>query len=228
METPHKAQQASSPLAPTNHTNGINLLEHLHFPKFKHESHPSIINVNKVADEQLTVGQKVADTVAAGMGSWSFIIILGVVLAAWIVINSIQLLAKPFDPYPYILLNLTLSFLAAFSAPFIMISQNRQEQKDRLAAQNDYLTNIKAEEEARHVIEHLDHQDTLTIQIMQHLEKQSQRIDEQEQLILQLLQEVKQQHHLFQEQREILSALQAHPGPLPDDSEQSTTQESEN
>lgn len=146
-------------------------LHHLRFPTFKHE-HPPIRNVNELADEQLTIGQKVADVVAANMGSWRFIIIQSIVLASWIILNTAQLLFKPFDPFPYILLNLTLSFQAAFAAPFIMISQNRQAEKDRLTAQNDYLTDTRGEEEIRHILEHLDHQDTLIIKIIERLESQ--------------------------------------------------------
>ncbi|GAC1349463.1 MAG: hypothetical protein NVSMB27_22840 [Ktedonobacteraceae bacterium] len=148
---------------------------HFKFPTYKH-NHPPVINVNEVADERLTVGQIVADKVALGMGSWWFIIIQSCILAIWIVINTIQLFFKPFDPYPYILLNLTLSFQAAFAAPFIMISQNRQAEKDRLTAQNDYQTDCKGEEEIRVLMEHLDHQDTVMLQIMQRLEAQEERI----------------------------------------------------
>jgi len=142
---------------------------HIQFPTFKHD-HPPIINVNKVADAQMTVGQRVADKVAATMGSWNFIIIQGTLLAAWIVINTIQLFFKAFDPYPYILLNLALSFQAAFAAPFIMISQNRQAEKDRLMADSDYHCNVKGEEEIRNIMEHLDHQDTVILRILQHME----------------------------------------------------------
>jgi uncharacterized membrane protein len=142
---------------------------HIQFPKFKHD-HPPVINVNKVADAQLTVGQRVADKVAATMGSWGFIIIQATLLAAWIVINTIQLFFRAFDPYPYILLNLALSFQAAFAAPFIMISQNRQAAKDRLMAESDYHCNVKGEEEVRHIMEHLDHQDTVILQILQHMD----------------------------------------------------------
>ena len=148
---------------------------HFKFPTYKH-NHPPVINVNEVADERLTVGQIVADKVALGMGSWWFIIIQSCILAIWIVINTIQLFFKPFDPYPYILLNLTLSFQAAFAAPFIMISQNRQAEKDRLTAQNDYQTDCKGEEEIRVLMEHLDHQDTIMLQIMQRLEVQEEKI----------------------------------------------------
>src|SRR5215469_12816781 len=226
MEKSQAVQKAVSAPAPANHTNGKKRLEHFHFPKFRHEAHPPVMNVNEVADGQLTVGQKVADIVAAGMGSWPFIISLSVALAAWIVVNTIQLLLRPFDPYPFILLNLTLSFQAAFAAPFIMISQNRQTEKDRLTAQNDYLTDMKGEEEVRHMMEHLDHQDALTLQIVQRLEVQNERIDQQEKLILQLLQEIKDQHGLLQNQRrEILSALQAHPEEFPAYLDKSLAQE---
>jgi uncharacterized membrane protein len=148
---------------------------HIQFPKFKHD-HPPIINVNKVADEQLTVGQRVADKVAVTMGSWGFIIIQATLLAAWIVINTIQLFFRAFDPYPYILLNLALSFQAAFAAPFIMISQNRQAAKDRLMAESDYHCNIKGEVEVRNIMEHLDHQDTVIFQILQRMDAQHKEV----------------------------------------------------
>ena len=159
------------------HREYKNLLEGIHFkfPTFKHD-HPAIIDVNQVADEQLTVGQKVADKVAATMGSWKFIITQSCILAAWIVLNSIQLFFKPFDAYPFILLNLTLSFEAAFAAPFIMISQNRQAQKDRIMAESDYHCNTKGEEETRHIMEHLDHQDVVIMQIIKRMEAQHEEV----------------------------------------------------
>ena len=95
-------------------------------------------------DAGLTTGQKIADTVAATMGSWRFIIIQSVVLAFWIVLN-VTAYVQQWDPYPFILLNLALSFQAAYAAPFIMMSQNRQQDIDRKAAENDYQINIKAE-----------------------------------------------------------------------------------
>lgn len=153
--------------------------KHWIFPRFNHEKHEPVANVNEAVDQSLTVGQKVADVVAANMGSWRFILIQSIILTVWIILNTVQLLIYPFDPYPYILLNLTLSFQAAFAAPFIMISQNRQAEKDRLMAQNDYLTNLKGEEEIRHIMEHLDHQDTLILQIVQHLQEQHKHIQGQ-------------------------------------------------
>lgn len=96
------------------------------------------------AEPTLTMGQRVADVVAATMGSWNFIIIQTAILALWIVLNVTAFVEK-WDPYPFILLNLALSFQAAYAAPFIMMSQNRQQDIDRQHAENDYKINIKAE-----------------------------------------------------------------------------------
>ncbi len=154
------------------HTDKLLDLKHLRFPTFKHE-HAPLRNVNEVADEKLTVGQKIADAVASTVGSWRFIIIQSIILLLWLVLNSLAWSLK-WDPYPFILLNLALSFQAAYSAPFVMMSQNRQAEKDRLTAQNDYLTDCKGEEEIRHIMEHLDHQDELILQIVKRLEEQHQ------------------------------------------------------
>jgi uncharacterized membrane protein len=170
------------------HTDKLFDLRHLHFPKFKHE-HPPVVNVNKVADEQLRLGQKLADTVANGMGSWAFILTQASLLALWIVVNSIRVFVH-FDPPPFILLNLILSFQASFAAPVIMMSQNRQAEKDRLTAQNDYQTDMKGEEEIRHIMEHLDHQDSLILQIVQHLEKQNERLRAQHEEMLSLVEQL--------------------------------------
>jgi len=93
---------------------------------------------------QLTLGQKIADQVAATMGSWRFIIIQSTILLVWIVLNVTAYFAH-WDPYPFILLNLALSFQAAYAAPFIMMSQNRQQEIDRREAEGDHQINIKAE-----------------------------------------------------------------------------------
>ena len=93
---------------------------------------------------RLTLGQRIADTVAATMGSWTFIIIQSVILLIWIILN-VTAYVQQWDPYPFILLNLALSFQAAYAAPFIMMSQNRQQDIDRKAAEHDYQVNIKAE-----------------------------------------------------------------------------------
>jgi uncharacterized membrane protein len=95
-------------------------------------------------DDELTVGQIVADWVAARMGSWAFIIIQSTILLIWIVLN-VTAYVQRWDPYPFILLNLALSFQAAYAAPFIMMSQNRQQDIDRKEAEEDHRINIKAE-----------------------------------------------------------------------------------
>ncbi|HLH61683.1 MAG TPA: DUF1003 domain-containing protein [Ktedonobacteraceae bacterium] len=150
---------------------------HVKFPTFKH-NHPAIINVNEVAAEQLTAGQKIADTVASTVGSWRFIIIQSCILAVWLALNITGIVYR-WDPYPFILLNLALSFQAAYAAPFVMMSQNRQAEKDRLTAQNDYICDTKGEEEIRHIMEHLDHQDDLILQIVKRLEEQHTEMREQ-------------------------------------------------
>jgi uncharacterized membrane protein len=105
----------------------------------------------------LTLGQRLADRIAALGGSWTFIILFGSVLFFWIIINSAALFTQPFDPYPFFLLNLVLSSLAAIQAPVIMMSQSRQEARDRLQAMRDYQVNLKAELEIRHLHQKIDH-----------------------------------------------------------------------
>ncbi|QIF04375.1 DUF1003 domain-containing protein [Roseimicrobium sp. ORNL1] len=103
-----------------------------------------------------TFGQRMADGIATFGGSWAFILTFGGFLLLWIAVNVLVLAARPFDPYPFILLNLILSCIAAFQAPVIMMSQNRQEARDRLRAENDYKVNLKAELEIRHLHEKMD------------------------------------------------------------------------
>jgi uncharacterized membrane protein len=109
----------------------------------------------RAGEPQLTAGQRVADTVAATMGSWRFIIIQSVILLVWIILN-VTAYVQQWDPYPFILLNLALSFQAAYAAPFIMMSQNRQQDVDRREAANDYRINIKAELEIELLHEKID------------------------------------------------------------------------
>jgi len=114
-------------------------------------------NLNSDSNQKFTLGEKIADKVAEFGGSWKFIIIFFILLTAWIVMNSHFLLTKPFDPFPFILMNLILSCLAAIQAPIIMMSQNRQEAKDRIRGENDYKINLKAEIEIRTLHEKVDH-----------------------------------------------------------------------
>ena len=113
-------------------------------------------NVNIVHGERLTLGERMSDRLADTAGSWGFISFFFLFLVLWIGINSVQFLFKPFDHYPYILLNLMLSCLAAIQAPVIMMSQNRQEAKDRLRSEHDYEVNLKAELEIQGLHEKLD------------------------------------------------------------------------
>src|SRR6185369_13750239 len=116
-------------------------------------------NVTQDFSEQMTLGQKLADKVAAFGGSWTFISLFAVVLVIWILLNSFILIrysSITFDPYPYILLNLFLSMLAAIQAPIILMSQNRQAYKDRMSAEHDYEVNLKAELEIMTLHEKMD------------------------------------------------------------------------
>jgi uncharacterized membrane protein len=114
-------------------------------------------NINIEYDRQLTFGERLADRIAEFGGSWNFLSLFAIVILIWMALNTYALIVKPFDPYPFILLNLVLSCLAAVQAPIIMMSQNRQEDKDRLRAEYDYRVNLKAELEIRHLHEKVDH-----------------------------------------------------------------------
>ena len=121
----------------------------------KHELISS--DIDREFEQDWSFGERLADRIASFGGSWAFLVIFALVLLSWIAMNSLVLFWRPFDPYPYILLNLLLSCLAAIQAPVIMMSQNRQEAKDRLRAQHDYQVNLKAELEIRQIHEKLDH-----------------------------------------------------------------------
>ncbi len=112
-------------------------------------------NINEIEEEQMTLGQRIADKVADTIGSWPFIITQTIILTIWIIINAMAWIYQ-WDPYPFILLNLMLSFQAAYSGPVIMMSQNRQSAKDRLAAEIDHQVNTKAELEINNLIRRLD------------------------------------------------------------------------
>lgn len=106
--------------------------------------------------ETLTRGQRVSDKIARFGGSWAFILIFLAILAVWIIFNVTVLLKDRFDPYPFILMNLILSCVAALQAPVIMMSQNRKEERDRMRAENDYLINMKAELQIRSLHQKMD------------------------------------------------------------------------
>jgi len=130
----------------------------LAFPHpFRHE-HPPVRNVNELVAERLTVGQRAADWLAATMGSWTFILVQSAIFLVWVVLN-VTAYVLHWDPYPFILMNLVMSLQAAYAGPVVMMSQNRQALRDRVAAQLDYDTNDKAELEIRAVLDHLAAQD---------------------------------------------------------------------
>ncbi len=137
-------------------------------------------NLEPEIDETLTFGQKIADKIATFGGSWTFILSFLLFIAIWICINLFLLLTKSFDPYPFILLNLILSCLAAFQAPVIMMSQHRQEARDRQHSEHDYQINLKAELEIQQLNEKMDH-------LLIH---QSQRLMEIQQVQVELMEEI--------------------------------------
>ena len=114
-------------------------------------------NIEDEIEGKLTLGQRLADKIAMFGGSWTFIIVFFSFILVWMSINILMLSKKPFDPYPFILLNLILSCLAAIQAPIIMMSQNRKEQKDRQRGEHDYKINLKAELEIKLLSEKIDH-----------------------------------------------------------------------
>jgi uncharacterized membrane protein len=140
-------------------------------------------DISKQFERKLTFGERLSDHIAEFGGSWKFLITFGVVIVVWIGANAVLLATRAFDPYPFILLNLILSCLAAVQAPIIMMSQNRAETRDRLRAENDYKVNLKAELEIRHLHEKIDHL----------LRRQYNRLFEIQQIQIELLEEISRQ-----------------------------------
>ena len=140
-------------------------------------------DISRQFERKLTFGERLSDHIAEFGGSWKFLISFGAVLVIWIAINGVIVATHAFDPYPFILLNLILSCLAAVQAPIIMMSQNRAEARDRLRAENDYKVNLKAELEIRHLHEKIDHL----------LRRQYNRLFEIQQIQVELLEEISRQ-----------------------------------
>lgn len=137
-------------------------------------------NIEESLGEARSFGDRIADKVAEFGGSWAFIISFSAVLAVWMMFNILAATVWRFDPYPFILLNLLLSSVAAFQAPIIMMSQRRQEQKDRARSENDYRVNLKAELEIRNLHEKIDHL----------LMRQWERLTEIQQIQLELMEDI--------------------------------------
>jgi uncharacterized membrane protein len=145
--------------------------------RYRHD-HPPVRNAVVEVETRRSLGQRVADRVASVVGSWPFIIVQSILLAVWMAVNvwlMVMAATRPdflhaWDPYPFILLNLVLSFQAAYTGPVVMMSQNRQNEKDRAMAQGDYEVNQKAEEEIEVIMKHLAHQDRLILDATRRIE----------------------------------------------------------
>jgi uncharacterized membrane protein len=157
-------------------TNAHPVVEKWERQRIRHmHRHKPVVNINKVDADKLTTGQRIADRLATVMGSWAFIIVQSIILTFWICLNVVAYI-NHWDPYPFILLNLALSFQAAYAAPIIMMSQNRQAAKDRLMAEQDYEINLKAEDELKSIMNHLEQQDEVMLDILRRMEGQHQVI----------------------------------------------------
>ncbi len=151
-------------------------------PAAKYRMQPHLVkNVYREFQEQQTFGQRVADSVAKIVGSWPFIIGQSIIISIWMGVNAFLVYMKvmdpgyfaAWDPYPFILLNLVLSFQAAYTGPVVMMSQNRQAEKDRLMAEQDYQINKKSAEEIEVIMAHLVYQDEFMNKLMARLEERS-------------------------------------------------------
>jgi uncharacterized membrane protein len=134
------------------------------FPQpFKHQ-HPPVQNTNELFEKRRDISVRASDRFAAIVGSWKFIIVQTLILIIWVIIN-VSAWVYHWDPYPFILMNLLLSLQAAYATPIIMMSQNRLADRDRIEAHNDYLLNVKSEEEVRVILEHLEAQNRALAEI---------------------------------------------------------------
>lgn len=142
---------------------------HIFPPPYRHE-HGPVKNANDVVKEQLTFGQKASDWIADKVGSWQFIIGQSALLTVWAILN-VTAWIQHWDPYPFILMNLVLSLQAAYTAPMIMMSQNRKADRDRIEAHIDYEINLRAELEIKAILERLDAQNIVMAELHQILEE---------------------------------------------------------
>jgi uncharacterized membrane protein len=133
-------------------------MDTLHFPVPYEHRHPPVKDVNQILQQPKSFSQRAADRVAVIVGSWRFLIIQSLLLAVWFLFNSMSGFIH-WDPYPFIFMNLVLSLQAAYTASVVMISENRQTERDRLQARSDFEINQKAEEEVRAILDHLACQD---------------------------------------------------------------------
>ncbi|MDA8413088.1 MAG: DUF1003 domain-containing protein [Desulfobacteraceae bacterium] len=139
-------------------------MPHPPFPPPYHHKHAPIKNANEVVEEQITLGQRAADWIATKVGSWEFIIGQSTILTIWAILN-VTAWVRHWDPYPFILMNLVLSLQAAYTAPMIMMSQNRKADRDRIEAHIDYEVNLKAETEIEAILKNLDAQNIVIAEL---------------------------------------------------------------
>jgi uncharacterized membrane protein len=132
----------------------VNFVSSLRFPEPYQHRHPPVCNINELLQEKPTLSQKAADLIAGTIGSWRFLIIQSLLLAGWFILNLVAWIT-PWDPYPFIFMNLVLSLQSAYTASIVMISENRQAERDRLEAHHNYELNLKEEEELRAILDHL-------------------------------------------------------------------------
>lgn len=150
--------------------------------RYSHQGHV-VKNVNNEFRSTFTKGQQVADWIAKVIGSWPFIIYQSIIIVMWLAMNIYLVVMatknptyfQAWDPYPFILLNLVMSFQAAYTGPVVMMSQNRQAEKDRLAAEQDFQVNKKAEEEIKVLMEHLVYQDAIMAELVAKIEASCQK-----------------------------------------------------
>jgi len=145
-------------------------MAHLPFPPPYRHKHGPVKNANEVVKEQITFGQRAADWIAEKVGSWEFIIGQSTLLTIWAILN-VTAWAKHWDPYPFILMNLVLSLQAAYTAPMIMMSQNRKADRDRIEAHIDYEINLTAETEIKVILENLEAQNVVIAELHNMLEE---------------------------------------------------------
>jgi uncharacterized membrane protein len=160
-------------LSVKNTKNGINqgivIMARFQFPKRLYTKLPPIPNTNELIEQQTTRGDRASDWVASHIGSWSFIVGQTILLIIWAILNTTAYV-QHWDPYPFILMNLVMSLQAAFTAPIIMMSQNRQADKDRIEAQLDFLVNTRTEEKVEYILAHLQAQNEALIALHERLE----------------------------------------------------------
>jgi uncharacterized membrane protein len=155
--------------------------EHFHLPHFVHD-HPPIPHLGDAQAARANWGERVSGLVAKTVGSWVFVLLQTLVLSAWIALNVLGFLRR-WDPYPFILLNLVLSFQAAYTAPIIMMAQNREVAADRLRAELDYQVNVTAEEEVKALLARVEAETDAVLYLLK-------RMDEQQELLRRLLPDV--------------------------------------